>query len=180
MARVLRKLLAVADCFESARRDTKIHQIVVDSVRAALPERQIVLYRATLVTMPFDEHRQRVVLREDIGMRVERHAGLVEERGAVEIEEDVRKGRKLVDSVERHVADPERIALVDHQQVVPGVDHGWWRVGHLGRPLGLRCGVFCGLGRWQGRRCRRAIRFATAGGYQHGEEEHRPKVPRNV
>src|ERR1700757_2203882 len=48
------KLLAVADCRDSAAGDTERHQIILRGLRAFCAERDIVLLGAALIAMPLD------------------------------------------------------------------------------------------------------------------------------
>src|ERR1022692_678676 len=60
-----RFLLTEADSFDSIRRDPTLHKGLLDGIGTARSQSKVVFLRSPVVTMPFDNHLQTGVLREE-------------------------------------------------------------------------------------------------------------------
>ena len=77
-----RFLLTEADSFDSIRQDPTLHKGLLHGIRTARSESKVVFLRSPVVTMPFDNHLQTGVLREE-GAVVLRNGHLVRAQGGL-------------------------------------------------------------------------------------------------
>src|SRR5208282_3330884 len=75
-----RKLLAVADCRDSAAADSERHQVILGGLRALGAERHIVFLRSALIAMTLDLHLRLRILLQPARVGLQHRAVLILDR----------------------------------------------------------------------------------------------------
>src|SRR5688500_17284504 len=122
------KLLSVTDDSHTIGRDAKRHEVRLDRDSPPLPERQVVLRRASLIGVSFDRNHPRGILLQQRGIPRDDRASRIVEVGAVQREKYRLERRIPIEIVERPAADrilPNRLRRYGERLL----HSGWGRWG---------------------------------------------------